>query len=162
MGNTGIIISSDLQKESGESISSGTGDASLPGSPAGKPEYEVKWDTLGHFSTGQVITGSRYGSVKEEYDVRMKDWDGTALSGGDGIFHISGGKREFIKRFLEEKRYVVTSEYYHYILRGRGKKVDPTAISQKIQDMDLKFIWVHVVGKAGPDRAPRKVRLARS
>jgi hypothetical protein len=162
MGDTGVSSGSDLQKESCETRTSDTGDAHLPATPAGKPEYEIKWDTLGRFSAGQVITGSQYGSVKEEYDVRMKDWAGTSQPAGDGIYHISGGKRDLIKRFLEEKRYVVTSEYYHYILKAQGKKVDPTAISMKIQEIGLKFIWVHAVGETGPDRAPRKMRAVRS
>ena len=134
-------------------------DAPSPVPPAGKPEYEVKGDTLAHFSTGQVITGSQYGSVKEEYDIRMKDWT-PGQPAGDAIYHISGGKRDQIKSFLEEKRYVVTSEYYHYILRAQGKKVDPLAISQKIQEKGLKFIWVHVLGETGPDKVPRKRRSA--
>jgi hypothetical protein len=156
-GDTGVT--GDLQSEPGESRTSGAGDTPVSVSPAGKPEYEVKWDTLGRFSTEQVITGSAYGAVKEEYDVRMKDWDGP--SGGDAIFHLSGGKRDQVKRFLEEKRYVVTSEFYHYIIRAQGKKVDPVMISKKIQDMGLKFIWVHVAGQAGPDKTPRKMRLNR-
>jgi hypothetical protein len=152
---------SELHKESRETRSPDKGEVSSPVTTAGKPEYEVKGDTLGHFSTGQIITGSQYGAVKEEYDIRMKDWT-PRQPAGDGIFHISGGKRDQIKRFLEEKRYVITSEYYHYIIRAQGKKVDPIAISQKIQDMGLKFIWVHVVGETGPDRAPRKMRAVRS
>ncbi|MDD1693999.1 MAG: hypothetical protein LUQ71_04680 [Methanoregula sp.] len=152
---------SESDKEINETGCPDKGNAPLPVTPAGKPEYEVKWDTLAHFSTGQVITGSQYGLVKEEYDIRMKDWT-PGQPAGDGIFHMSGGKREQIKRFLEEKRYVVTTEYYHYILRAQGKKVDPIAISQKIQEMGLKFIWVHAVGEKGPDRTPRKMRLVRS
>ena len=158
-GDTGAT--SDLQSEPGEFRTSDTGDTPVSVSPSGKPEYEVKWDTLGRFSVGQVITGSAYGAVKEEYDVRMKDWTGTGSPAGDGIYHISGGKRDQVKRFLEEKRYVVTSEFYHYIIRAQGKKVDPVMISQRFQDMSLKFIWVHVAGQAGPDKAPRKMRLNR-
>jgi hypothetical protein len=160
VGETGAVIMSGVHKESREVRSPDTADAPAPVKPTGKPEYEVKWDTLSHFSTGQVITGSQYGSVKEEYDIRMKDWT-PSQPAVDGIYHISGGKRDQIKRFLEEKRYVVTTEYYHYILRAQGKKVDPLAISQKIQGMGLKFIWVHVIGETGPERAPRKMRLIR-
>jgi hypothetical protein len=159
--DTGVTSGNGLQKESADACSSVTGDAPLPVTPPGKPAYEVKWDTLGRFSLGQEITGSEYSSVKEEYDVRMKDWAGAASSGGDGIYHVSGGKRDQVKRFLEEKRYVVTSEYYHYIIRAQGKQVDPVMISRKIQDMGLKFIWVHVAGQAGPDKTPRKMRLNR-
>ena len=133
--------------------------ASAPVTPAGKTEYEVRWDNLDRFSPGQVITGAQYGPVKEEYDIRMKDW--TPAPPGEGIYHISGGKRDRIKKFLEEKRYVVTSEYFHYILSARGKKVDPVVISQKIHEMGLKFIWVHVTGGTGPDREPRKMRKVR-
>ncbi|PKG31058.1 hypothetical protein, partial [Methanoregula sp.] len=135
-------------------------DAPVSVKPAGKPEYEVQWDTLSHFSTGQILTGSQYRSVKEEYDIRLKDW-APSQPANDGIYHISGGKRDQIKRFLEEKRYVVTTEHFHYIIRARGKKVDPLAILQKIQDMGQKFIWVHVIGETGPDRAPRTMRRAR-
>jgi hypothetical protein len=161
MGEKGAGNMSGGHDESREVRSPDTADAPVPVKQTGKPGYEVKWDTLSHFATGQVITGPQYGSVKEEYDIRMKDWT-PAQPAIDGIYHISGGKRDQIKRFLEEKRYVVTTEYYHYILRAQGKKVDPLAISQKAQDMGLKFIWVHVVGETGPDRAPRKMRLARS
>ena len=99
--------------------------------------------------------------ISIEYDVRMKDWTGAGPSGGDGIYHISGGKRDQVKRFLEEKRYVVTTEFYHYIIRAQGKKVDPVMLSQKIQNMGLKFIWVHVAGQTGPEKALRKMRLNR-
>lgn len=152
---------SGVHKESRELRSPDTADAPDTVKPTGKPEYEVKWDTLSHFSTGQILTGSQYRSVKEEYDIRLKDW-APSQPAVDGIYHISGGKRDQIKRFLEEKRYVVTTEYYHYIVRAQGKKVDPLAISQKIQGMGLKFIWVHAIGETGPDRAPRKMRLVRS
>jgi hypothetical protein len=149
---------SGVHTESHEGRNPYSADAPGPLKPAGKPEYEVKWDTISHFSTGQVITGPQYGSVKEEYDIRMKDWT-PSQPAIDGIFHISGGKRDQIKRFLEEKRYVVTTEHYHYIIRAQGKKVDPLAISQNIQEKGLKYIWVHVIGETGPDRVPRKMRL---
>jgi len=149
----------ELPKESDAMRRTDKGDAPSSMTPSGKTGYEVKRDTLAHFSTGQIITGSQYGSVKEEYDIRMKDWT-TGQPDGDGIYHISGGKRDQIKRFLEEKRYIVTSEYYHYIIRAQGKKVDPLAISQKIQEKGLKFIWVHVIGETGPDKVPRKRRTA--
>ena len=122
--------------------------------PAKRSEYEVQWDTAGLFRIGQIITDLQYDSVKEEYDIRMKDWADDGQQTGEGIVHISGGKRDAIKSFLEERRYVITPEYYHYSVRARGKKVDPTAISLKIQELGLKFLWVHVVGGTGPDRAP--------
>ena len=149
---------SGVHTESHEGRNPDSADAPVTVKPTGRPEYEVKWDTLSHFSTGQVITGSQYGSVKEEYDIRMKDWTPSPPA-VDGIYHLSGGKRDQIKRFLEEKRYVVTTEHYHYIIRAQGKKVDPLAISQKIQEKGLKYIWVHVMGETGPERAPRKMRL---
>ena len=126
--------------------------------PAKRPEYEVKWDTAGLFRIGQIITDSHYDSVKEEYDIRMKDWTGDGQQTGEGIVHISGGKRDAIKGFLEERRYVITSEYYHYSVRARGKKVDQTAISLKIQKLGLKFLWVHVIGGTGPDGASGKMK----
>lgn len=150
-----------VHKESREVRRPDTADAPVPVKPAGKPEYEVKQDTLSHFTTGQVITGSQYGSVKEEYDIRLKDWTPSQPQ-HDRIFHISGGKRDQIKRFLEEKRYIVTTEYYHYIIRAQGKKVDPEIISQKIRELGLKFIWVHGVGETGPDKAKGRMRQARS
>jgi hypothetical protein len=116
--------------------------------PPKRPEYEIKWDTAGLFNVGQIITDSRYDSVKEDYDIRMKEWDGS-----EKILHISGRKRDAIKGFLEERRYSITSEYYHYHVRGRGKNVDPMAISLKIQELGLKFLWVRVIGETGPDRA---------
>jgi hypothetical protein len=125
--------------------------------PAKRPEYEVQWDTTGLFKTGQIITDIQYDSVKEDYDIRMKDWAGGSPA-GEGIFHVSGGKRDAITRFLEEKRYVITPEYYHYSIRARGKNVDPSDISRKIQELGLKFLWVHVIGEIGPDRAPARRR----
>jgi hypothetical protein len=161
MGDNGIARGRDTEPEPAENGSPDNGDASGLAARAGKPAYEVKWDTQGRFSPGQEITGPEYGSVKEEYDIRMKDWPGAGPASGDGIYHISGGKRDQVKRFLEEKRYVVTSEFYHYSIRAQGKKVDPVAISRGIQDKGLKFIWVHVLGQVGPEKAPRKMRLNR-
>ena len=88
-GDTGAT--SEICGRAGGSRTSDTGDTPVSVSPAGKPEYEVKWDTLGRFSTGQVITGSAYGAVKEEYDVRMKDWDGAACPVAMGSFTSPGG-----------------------------------------------------------------------
>lgn len=116
-----------------------------------RPEYEIQYDTAGVFEAGQVIPDSRYDSVKEDYDIRLKDWPGDSQHPGEGIVHISGRKREVLKSFLEEKRYSIVSEYYHYIVRARGKKVDPSVISQKIQELGIKFLWVHVTGETGPD-----------
>jgi hypothetical protein len=119
--------------------------------PRKRPEFDIKWDTAGLFTIGQVIPVSRYNSVKEEYDLRMKEWDGDDKTPGEGIFHISGSKRDAIRGFLEEKRYVITPEYFHYAVRARGKNVDPTAISKRIQEQGLKFLWVHVIGETGPE-----------
>jgi len=127
--------------------------------PGKRPEYEIKWDTAGLFKVGQVIPDSQYNSVKEEYDLRMKEWDGDDKTPGEGIFHISGRKRDAIKSFLEEKRYVITSEYFHYAIRARGKNVDPLAISLKTRELGLKLLWVRVIGKSGPDRDPERRRL---
>jgi hypothetical protein len=127
--------------------------------PKIRPEYEIKWDTAVLFPVGQVVPDSQYNSVKEEYDLRMKEWDGDEKTKGDGIFHISGSKRDAIKSFLEEKRYVITPEYFHYSIRARGKNVDPLAISLKIRELGLKFLWVHVIGETGPDRDPGRRRL---
>jgi hypothetical protein len=117
-----------------------------------KPEYLIIGDTTGHFPVGQTITDSHYNAVKEDYDVRMKDWDGDSQQSGEGDLQISGRKRDLIKGFLEERRYVLTSEYYHYSVRARGKKVDPVAISLKIQELGLKGLWVHVTGEPGSGR----------
>jgi hypothetical protein len=126
--------------------------------PKKRPEYEIKWDTAGLFTVGQMIPDSQYNSVKEEYDLRLKEWDGDEKTPGEGTFHISGRKRDAIKGFLEEKRYVITSEYFHYSIRARGKKVDPLTISLKIRELGLKFLWVHVIGETGPDRDPGRRR----
>jgi hypothetical protein len=115
--------------------------------PKKRPEYEIKGDSAGHFTVGQIITGSQYDPVKEDYEIRMKEWDGSEI-----FLHISGRKRDTIKSFLEEKRYAITSEYYHYNVRARGKNLDPTAISMKVQELGLKFLWVHVIGETGPER----------
>jgi hypothetical protein len=109
-----------------------------------RPDYEIHLDTAGTFKTGQVIPDLRYDAVKEEYDIRLKVWD-------EGIVQISGGKRDRIKSFLEEKRYVVTPEYYHYTVRARGKKVDPAIIWQKVKELGLTFLWARVIGQDVPD-----------
>lgn len=115
--------------------------------PRKRPDYEIKLDTAGTFSTGQVIPDIRYDAVKEEYDIRMKVWDG-------GILRISGGKRDAIKSFLEEQRYVVTPEYYHYNVRARGKKPDPGPIAEKVRKLGLRFLHVQVLGEAAPYEKP--------
>ena len=120
--------------------------------PKKRPDYEILFDTGGLFSVGEILPGSRYNAVKETYDIRLKEWDGSGNSADEGIVHISGQKRDAIKGFLEEKRYVITPEYYHYAVRARGKKVDPTAISMKIRELGLKFLWVRVIGENGPER----------
>jgi len=116
-----------------------------------RPDYEIHLDTTGIFETGQIIPDSRYNSVKEDYEIRLKDWPGDSLHPGEGIVHLSGRRRDLIKGFLEEKRYVITLEFYHYSVRARGKSVDPQVISQKIQELGVKFLWVHVIGETGPD-----------
>lgn len=109
-----------------------------------RPEYEIKLDTAGTFDAGQIIADIRYDAVKEDYAVRLKEWDA-------GILQVSGGKRDAILSFLEEHRYVVTAEYYHYTVRARGKKADPLAISEKVRMLGLKFLWVRVIGETAPD-----------
>jgi hypothetical protein len=112
--------------------------------PRKRPDYEIRLDTAGTFSTGQIIPDIRYDATKEDYDIRLKEWD-------EGIVQISGGKRDQIKSFLEEKRYVVTPEYYHYTVRARGKKVDSSVISEKVKALGLKFLWVRVIGEMPSD-----------
>jgi hypothetical protein len=124
--------------------------------PKKRPEYQIKYDSAGIFTVGQIIPDSRYNMVKEDYDIRMKEWDGGGQHAGEGIVQISGGKRDFVKAFLEEKRFAVASEYYHYTVRARGKKIDPGSISQKVQEMGLKFLWVHVIGESVPDENRRR------
>jgi hypothetical protein len=114
--------------------------------PRKRPDYEIRLDTAGTFSAGQIIPDIRYDAVKEEYDIRLKEWD-------EGIVQVSGGKRELIRSFLEEKRYVVTPEYYHYHVRARGKKVDSAAISQKVKDLGMKFLWARVIGEVPPEES---------
>jgi|GEM_PF-1286884 len=114
--------------------------------PRKRPEYEIKEDTSGCFSVGQIIPDSQYNSVKEDYDIRLKEW-----AGSETLVHISGRKRDLIKGFLEEKRYAVTAEYFHYTVRARGKNIDAGAISMRIQKLGLKFLRVRVIGETGPD-----------
>jgi hypothetical protein len=121
-------------------------------------EYEITGDSSGRFSAGDIITNSQYNSMKEEYEIRLKDWDGNAESGDAGAFHISGRKRDLIKSFLEEKRYALTSEYFHYTVRARGKKIDPDAILLKLKELGLKYLWVRVRDETGPERPPRRMR----
>lgn len=123
--------------------------------PRKESEYEIKEDTAGHFSAGEIIPDSRYNSVKEDYDIRLKEW-----AGSETIVQISGRKRDLIKSFLEEKRYALTAEYYHYNVRARGKNIDPMAISLKIQQLGLKFLRVQVIGESGPDCDSGKRRSA--
>ena len=111
--------------------------------PRKRPEYTIQFDTAGTFSTGQVIPDVLYDSVKEGYDIRLKVWDG-------GIVQVSGQKRVAIKSFLEEKRYAITSEYYHYSIRARGKAIDPAVISEKVRGLGLKLLWVRVIGETAP------------
>lgn len=108
-----------------------------------RPDYTIQLDTAGTFEAGQIIPDIRYDAVKEDYAIRLKEWD-------EGILQISGGKRDAILSFLEENRYVITAEYYHYSVKARGKKPDPMAISQKVQKMGLKFLWVRVIGETAP------------
>jgi len=113
--------------------------------PKKRPEYEIKEDTTGNFSAGEIIPDSQYNAVKEDYDIRLKEW-----AGNETPVHISGRKRDLIKSFLEEKRYAITAEYYHYLVRARGKNVDTGAISLKVQGRGLKFLWVRVIGETCP------------
>lgn len=117
--------------------------------PRKRPDYEIKLDTGGAFSTGQIIPDIRYDATKEDYDIRLKEWAG-------GHLQVSGGKRDTIKSFLDENRYVVTPEYYHYNVSARGKKADPVVISQKVQFLGLKFLWVRVIGESSPDENRRR------
>ena len=114
--------------------------------PKKRPDYEIREDTTGHFSVGQIIPDSQYNSEKEDYEIRMKEW-----AGSETIVQISGRNRDRIKSFLEEKRYAVTAEYYHYGVRARGKNVDTGAICLKIRGMGLKFLRVRVIGEPVPD-----------
>jgi hypothetical protein len=117
--------------------------------PRKRPEYEIQFDSTGAYSIGQVIPDSRYGSGKEDYEIRMKVWDGGGLQ-------VSGRSRDAIRSFLDEKRYAFTSEYYHYNVRARGKAIDPVCISQKVQELGLKFLWVRVMGEMAPDEGQKK------
>jgi len=99
-----------------------------------------------------MIPDSRYNAAKENYDIRLKEWAGSEKTTGEGTIHISGQKRDAIKSFLEERRYVTTPEFYHYVLRARGKKVDPAPISLKIRQLGFKFLWVRVIGESDPGR----------
>jgi hypothetical protein len=120
--------------------------------PKKRPEYKIISDTDGLFSVGEMIPDSQYNAVKEKYDIRMKEWEGSEKTPGEGIIHISGQKRDTIKGFLEERRYVIAKEFYHFAVRARGKSVDPVAISLKIRELGLKFLWVRVIGESGPER----------
>lgn len=117
--------------------------------PRKRPDYEIKLDTAGTFSIGQIIPDIRYDAAKEDYDIRLKEWD-------EGVVQVSGGKRELIRSFLEEKRYVVTPEYYHYIVRARGKNVDSAVISQKVTELGLKFLWARVIGEMPSEEGRRR------
>jgi hypothetical protein len=117
--------------------------------PKKRSEYEITGDSAGIFSTGEIIPDSKYDSLKEDYDIRLKDWD-------DGTLQVSGRKRDLIKGFLEEKRFAITSEYYHYQVRARGKNMDPAPILLKIRELGMKFLWVRVIGEKSPDGNPKK------
>ena len=75
--------------------------------PSSKPkgrEYEIKEDSVHLFSDGQIISESEYNSVRKNYDIRMKYWDGNSEHRGKGVSHISGQKRELIKDFLDKRK----------------------------------------------------------
>ena len=122
--------------------------------------YEIKEDSVHRFRIGQIITESKYNSVKEKYDIRMKCWDGNSQHLGNGVLHISGRKRELIKDFLDKRKYNVKELEYHYHVTGNGKKVAWRAMSMEIQEMKtVKFLYIRVVGESGYDRASRALGL---
>ncbi|MDO8873367.1 MAG: hypothetical protein Q7V05_11665 [Methanoregula sp.] len=131
--------------------------------PTSKPEgreYEIKEDSIHQFSIGQIITESEYNSVKDDYDIRMKDWDGHSehLAGAKKVFYISGRKRELIKDFLVKRKYNVKELEHLYHVTG---KIAWMAMSDEIQEMkNVKFIYIHVVGESGYDLAARTLKLA--
>ena len=119
--------------------------------------YEIKEDTAHQFSYGQKITEYEYSSVKKDYDIRMKYWDGNTQHLGKGVFHISGRKRELIKKFLEERAYQIKELKYHYYVTGN---VAWMVMSSEIQEIkDLKFLYVRVIGESGCDRAAKAMKL---
>jgi len=120
--------------------------------PSSKPkgrEYEIKVDSLRQFGVGQIISESEYNSVKDDYDIRMKDWDGHSehLAAGKKIFYISGRKRELIKNFLVKRKYTVKELEHLYHITG---KIAWMVMSDEIQEMkNVKFLYIHVVGESG-------------
>jgi hypothetical protein len=121
------------------------------------PVYEIKEDTTHRFSHGEKITESEYNSVRKDYDIRMKYWDGNTEHLGKGVFHISGQKREFIKKFLEDRGYLVKELKDHYHVTG---KVAWMAMSSEIQEIKgMKFLYVRVMGESGYDRAAKSMKL---
>ena len=160
MGKTGVKIVRDFHRIS-DRMPKGKKDRQVI--PSSKPkgrEYEIKVDSAHKFSDGQIITESEYNSVKKNYDIRMKFWNGNSEHSGKGVSHISGQKRELIKDFLDKRKYNVKELAYHYHVTGNGKKVAWIAMSMEIQEMkNVKFLYIRVVGESGYDRASRALKL---
>ena len=160
MGKTGVKIVRDFHRIS-DRVPKGKKDPQvIPSSKPKDREYEIKEDSVHRFRIGQIITESEYNSVKEKYDIRMKYWDGNSQHLGNGVFHISGRKRELIKDFLDKRKYNVKELEYHYHVTGNGRKVAWLAMSMEIQEMKtVKFLYIRVVGESGYDRASRALGL---
>lgn len=162
MEKTGVKIVRDFHRLSDTTRISEKGKEYSQVTATRKPKglvYEIKEDTVRRFSHGQKITQSEYNSVKKNYDIRMKDWVGDSQGLGKKIFFISGSKRDLIKDFLDERKYVITIQPHHYVVRGNGEKVTTLVIKDEIRKMGLKFLWIHVIGETGYDRASRVLKL---
>ena len=157
MGKTAINLVRDFQGLS-QRVPEGRKDPQVI--PSSKPkdcEYQIKEDFLHLFSPGQIISESEYTSVKKNYDIRMKYWDGQSQHLGKGVSHISGRKRKLIKHFLEEREYKVKELAYHYHVTG---KVAWMAMKTEIQEMkNVKFLYVIVIGESGYDLAAKALKL---
>ena len=160
MGNTGVKLVQDFHRISDKTRISPNGKKFTQVTATRKPNnrsYEIKVDTVGRFSVGQKITESVYNSVKDDYDIRMKDWDGDSQHLGRIVFYISGRKRGLIKDFLDKRKYNVKELEYNYHITG---KVAWMAMSMEIQEMEnVKFLYIHVVGESGYDRAAKALKI---
>ena len=163
MGKTAVDLVRKYHEISDETRISPNGKEFSQVIPQSKPNgqvYEIKTDTTGRFGVGKKITESEYNSVKDDYDIRMKDWDGHSehLAGAKKVFYISGRKRELIKDFLVKRKYNVKELEHLYHVTGN---IAWRAMSDEIQEMkNVKFIYIHVVGESGYDLAARTLKLA--
>ncbi|MGD0080831.1 MAG: hypothetical protein ABSB80_09330 [Methanoregula sp.] len=105
--------------------------------------YKVIVDDRHHFKDGGRISNSEYLKIKDEYDIRIKRWDGKLFEGSIKNYYLSGPGREAVKdiAFKEaetKKEYPLT--HFHIA----GNRIQPHNIVTEAHDNKLKVLWVDV------------------